>query len=87
MPNENYVLKKDIRSFVEYLVSNLVDDPEQVNVREIESDVTKIIEVSVAKEDMGKIIGKHGRIARALRIITKTMASRDGSRVMIEIID
>lgn len=87
MPNDNYTGKKDIRRFVEYLVTNLVDNEDQVKVREMASEETMILEVSVAKEDMGKIIGKHGRIARALRMVAKSMAAREGNRVMIEIID
>jgi predicted RNA-binding protein YlqC (UPF0109 family) len=72
---------------VTFLAKNLVDDPEEVRVREIESGDSVIFEVSVAPDDMGKVIGRHGRVARAIRSVTKAAAIRDGKRVMVEIVD
>ena len=71
----------NVKELVEFLVVNLVDNPDEVKVRQM------VVEVSVAKEDMGKVIGKHGRIARAIRIITKALATREGKKVMVEIVE
>ncbi|MEA4882128.1 MAG: KH domain-containing protein [Clostridia bacterium] len=75
-----------LRDLVVFLAANIVDEPEQVQVREIDNNDSVIFEVSVAPDDMGKIIGKHGRIARAIRTVTKAMAAREGKRAMVEIV-
>jgi predicted RNA-binding protein YlqC (UPF0109 family) len=75
------------KEMVEYIAKSLVDNPEQVKVRVIEGDKSCIIELSVASEDMGKIIGRQGRIARAIRTIGKATALRDGKMVHIEIVE
>ena len=76
-----------MRDLVEYIVKALVANPDEVDVRRVENDDNIIIEVRVAQEDMGKVIGKHGRIARAIRIITKALATREGKKVMVEIVE
>jgi len=77
----------NIKELVEFLVMNLVDNPNEVKVEQMDTDDSIVVEVSVAKDDMGKVIGKHGRIARAIRIITKALATREGKKVMVEIVE
>jgi len=72
---------------VSYMVKSLVDHPEQVEIREIEGEKSTILELKVTKEDIGKVIGKHGRIARAIRTIISASATKSGKRVVLEILD
>jgi hypothetical protein len=76
-----------LKELLEYLAMSLVDNPEAVHVEAVETDTTIVLELTVAKEDVGKVIGKQGRIARALRTIVKAGAVRDGRRVIVEIVD
>ena len=71
---------------VEYIAKSLVDNPEKVSVNEIEGSKSVIIELKVADEDMGKIIGKQGRIAKAIRTVVKASAIKQNKRVVVEII-
>ncbi len=75
-----------MKALLEYLAKALVDKPEDVEVSQVEGERSVILELRVAPEDMGKVIGKQGRIAQALRTIVKAAAVKDGKRVMIEII-
>ena len=71
-----------------YMAKSLVDDPERVEVREIEGeDGGTTLELHVAPEDMGKLIGRQGRIAREIRTIVKSIAQRTGQKVTVEIVD
>ena len=71
-----------------YMAKSLVDDPERVEVREIEGeDGGTTLELHVAPEDMGKLIGRQGRIAREIRTIVKSVAQRTGEKVTVEIVD
>ena len=70
-----------------YMAKNLVDDPESVTVTEVDSDEGKVLELRVAEGDMGKVIGRQGRIAKEIRTIIKTVALRTGERVSVEIMD
>jgi predicted RNA-binding protein YlqC (UPF0109 family) len=72
---------------VSYMVKSLVDHPEQVEIREIEGEKSTILELKVIKEDIGKVIGKHGRIARAIRTLINASATKSGKRVVLEILD
>ena len=72
---------------VGYMVKALVDHPEQVEIREIEGEKSTNLELKVTKEDIGKVIGKHGRIARAIRTIINASATKSGKRVVLEILD
>ncbi len=76
-----------LKDLLEYLAKSLVDSPDEVHVEATETDTTVVLELSVAKDDVGKVIGKQGRIARALRTIVKASAVRDGKRAIVEIID
>ncbi|TAL33956.1 MAG: KH domain-containing protein [Spirochaetes bacterium] len=75
------------KDLVEYLVKSLVDHPEEVHIREVEGEKSTILELKVTKEDIGKVIGKHGRIARAIRTIINASATKSGKRVVLEILD
>ena len=70
-----------------YMAKNLVDDPEAVTVTEVENEDGKVLELRVAEADMGKVIGRQGRIAKEIRTIIKTVALRTGEKVSVEIMD
>lgn len=70
-----------------YMAKNLVDDPEAVVVKELDGDEGKVLELHVAQGDMGKVIGRQGRIAKEIRTIIKTVAQRTGEKVTVEIVD
>jgi uncharacterized protein len=72
---------------VEYLARRLVDDPDAVRVQAVERDGDTIIELHVAKDDVGKVIGRQGRIARALRTIVRASAARRSGRTLLEIVE
>ncbi len=65
----------------------LVDDPEQVRVTEIEATQTSVLELRVAKSDMGKIIGKHGRTANAIRVVLMAASGKSRRRYVLEIVE
>ncbi len=71
---------------VEAIAKSLVDHPESVEVREVEGRTASVIELRVAPEDMGKVIGKQGRIAKAIRIVVKAAATKSNVRVAVEIV-
>lgn len=71
---------------VEFIAKSLVDNPDEVKVNEIEGSQSIIIELRVAPDDMGKIIGKQGRIAKAIRTVVKAAAIKDNKRIVVEII-
>jgi len=75
-----------MRDMVEFIAKALVDHPEAVHVRQIEGERAIVIEVKVAPDDVGKIIGKQGRIVNALRTVVKAAAVRTGKRVTVEIL-
>jgi predicted RNA-binding protein YlqC (UPF0109 family) len=71
---------------VDYLARRLVDEPDEVRVEEVEVDGETVIRLSVAKDDVGKVIGRQGRIARALRTVVRASAARRHGRVVLEIV-
>ncbi len=75
------------KELVEYIAKSLVDDPSGVSVNVIEGEKSTILELKVAEGDIGKVIGKHGRIAKAVRTILSTTSSKSGKRVVLEILD
>ncbi|MBM7867059.1 KH domain-containing protein [Heliobacterium gestii] len=75
-----------MKELVEVLAKALVDRPEAVQVTQTETDKQVVIELRVAPEDMGKVIGKQGKIAKAIRTMVKAAAARDGRRVLVEIL-
>lgn len=75
------------KELVEYIAKSLVDDPENVSVSIIEGEKSTILELRVSQDDIGKVIGKHGRIAKAVRTVLSAAASKTGKRVVLEILD
>lgn len=75
-----------MKELVEYMAKSLVDNPECVSVNEVDGEQSLILELKVAQEDMGKIIGKQGRIAKAIRTVVKAAAVKQHKRVIVEII-
>jgi uncharacterized protein len=76
------------RDLLEYLARGLVDDPDRVKVKEVrEEDGSVVLELSVASDDYGSVIGRGGRTASALRTVVKTAAVKHGHRVFIDIVD
>ena len=74
-------------SLVEYLARQLVDDPDAVRVEAEEEDGALVLRLHVAPDDLGKVIGRQGRLARALRTIVRAGAARSERRVLLEIVD
>ena len=77
-------MEKDL---VEYIAKTLVDDPSGVAVNVIEGEKSTILELKVADGDIGKVIGKHGRIAKAIRTLLSASSTKLGMRVVLEILD
>ena len=75
------------KDLVEYIVRKLVDKPDQVSVSEIAGEQSIIVELRVAPEDLGKVIGKEGRTARSIRTIVHAVASKDHKRAVLEILE
>lgn len=77
-------MEKDL---VEYIAKSLVDDPDGVAVNMVEGEKSTILELRVSPDDIGKVIGKHGRIAKAVRTILSASATKTGKRIVLEILD
>ena len=75
------------KNLVEYIVKSLVDDPQAVNVAVVEGEKSTILELRVAQDDIGKVIGKHGRIAKAIRTILQASTAKGGKHTVLEILD
>lgn len=76
-----------LRSLVEYIARSLVDHPDQVSVNEIEGEKTTILELKVAEDDLGKIIGRHGRTAKAMRTVINAAATKEKKKAVLEILE
>jgi predicted RNA-binding protein YlqC (UPF0109 family) len=72
---------------VKYIAESLVDKPEEVKVSQTEDEKSIIIELSVAREDMGKVIGKQGRIAKAIRAVVKAASTKSRKKYVVEIVE
>ena len=75
-----------MKELVEVIAKSLVDYPEEVVVTETENDNTIVVELHVASSDMGKVIGKQGRIAKAIRSVVKAAASKSDKKVVVDIV-
>lgn len=75
-----------MKELVEIIAKALVDNPDDVKVNEIEGERSIILELKVAPDDMGKVIGKQGRIAKAIRTVVKAAATKEEKRVVVEIL-
>lgn len=75
-----------MKDLLEFLAKSLVDSPDDVQINQIDAEQSMILELRVASTDIGKVIGKQGRIAQALRTLMKAASVKAGKRVMVEII-
>jgi hypothetical protein len=75
-----------MKELVEYIAKSLVDDPSQVEVVEIDQGGSMILELQVAPEDMGRVIGKDGRVANAMRVLVRVVAAKEGKRITLDIV-
>ena len=75
-----------MKELIEYVAKSLVDDPSQVEVREIAEGNSITLELKVAPEDMGRVIGRSGRVANALRTLLRVQSAKEGKRVSLEIV-
>ena len=75
-----------MKELVRVIATSLVDHPEQVEVTEKETDKAIVVELKVAPEDMGKVIGKQGRIAKSIRTVVKAAATKDDKKVVVDIV-
>jgi predicted RNA-binding protein YlqC (UPF0109 family) len=76
-----------MKELVQYLAKSLVNNPDAVEVKETEGDTASVLELRVAKEDLGRIIGKQGRTAKSIRTILNAAASRTNRKIVLEIIE
>ena len=76
-----------MKELVQYLAKSLVNDPDAVEVKETQGDTASVLELRVAKEDLGRIIGKQGRTAKSIRTILNAAASRTNRKVVLEIVE
>ncbi len=76
-----------LREFVEFMAKSIVDNPEEVQVTEVAGEKTTVIELRVASEDLGKVIGKQGRTAKAIRSILNAAAAKMKKRAVLEILE
>jgi len=76
-----------MKELLTYVARNLVDNPDQVSVTQHDADGEIVLELRVAPEDMGKVIGRQGRIAKEIRTLVRSVAQRSGQRVSVDIID
>ncbi len=75
------------KELVEFMVKSLVDYPEEVSVNVVEGEKSVVLELRVSKDDIGKVIGKQGRIAKAIRTVLSASATKDGRKASLEILD
>lgn len=78
---------ENLQGLVEFVAKSLVDEPEEVNVDRYQRGNTIHLDLNVSKEDMGRVIGKGGQVANAIRTLLKVAAAREGSRVNLDIVD
>ena len=76
-----------MKELLTYVARNLVDNPDQVSVAQYAGDGETVLELRVAPEDMGKVIGRQGRIAKEIRALMRSVAQRQGKRVSVDIMD
>ncbi|WP_147820064.1 KH domain-containing protein [Salidesulfovibrio onnuriiensis] len=76
-----------LKEMIEYIAKSLVDNPDEVRVTEVEGEQTSVLELKVAKEDLGKVIGKQGRTARAMRTLLGAASTKAKKRSVLEILE
>lgn len=75
-----------MKELIEYIAKSLVENPDAVEVKEIKKERSTVLQLSVAPEDMGKVIGKQGRIARSIRVVLKAYATKTGEKASLDIV-
>lgn len=86
LENEEEMLSDRIADLVEYLIVNIVDDADAVSLEVIDSESSSTIEVTVAPDDVAKVIGRHGRTIKAIRTLSRALAARLGTSVEVEVL-
>lgn len=76
-----------MKEILELIITNLVDDKDSVSIEEVEEAKSVTYKVKVSKEDMGKVIGKQGRVARSIRTVMKSVSAKEGKKANIEFVD
>ena len=77
----------NLKDILSYIVENLVENPSEVSIEEVENDDTVTLQLKVAEADMGKVIGKQGRIAKEIRSVLKAAGLKDRKKVLVDILD
>jgi len=77
----------NLKELLTYIVKNLVDNPDEVNVTEREEETETVFEIRVNSSDMGKVIGRQGRIAKEIRVLMRSVAQKQGKRISVDIVD
>lgn len=80
-------MSSSLKDVVEFMVKSLVDHPDQVEVKEVVGEQTTVVELKVAKQDLGKVIGKQGKTARAMRTILTAASAKMNKRSVLEIVE
>ena len=76
-----------MKEILELIITNLVDNKDAVSIEEVEQEKSVTYKVTVSKDDMGKVIGKQGRVARSIRTVMKSVSAKEGKKVNIEFVD
>ena len=76
-----------MKESLEAIITSLVNEPSEVSINQVDGDKSIVFEVKVANSDMGKVIGREGRIAKAIRTIMKALAAKEGKKISVEFID
>ena len=76
-----------MKEIIETIILNLVDNKEAVSVNEVQEEISIVYEVKVANEDMGKVIGKQGKLAKSIRTVVKSIGAKENKKVSVEFID
>jgi predicted RNA-binding protein YlqC (UPF0109 family) len=76
-----------VKELVEFIATSLVDDPTQVQVSQMRRGAATVFKLRVAKEDMGRVIGKNGRVANAMRLLLNVAAAREGKQAALDVVD
>lgn len=77
----------DVKEMLTYIVANLVEHPEEIVIDQVENHDTVVFQLKVAPSDMGKVIGRQGRIAKEIRVLVKNAGMRDNKRILVDILD
>lgn len=77
----------DVKEMLTYIVANLVEHPEEIVIDQVENHETVVFQLKVAPSDMGKVIGRQGRIAKEIRVLVKNAGMRDSKRILVDILD